>query len=276
MPSFETSDGLSLYYTDDGQGQPVLCLPGLTRNHRDFDPVMPHLSDVRVIRLDARGRGGSAYDPNHANYNLHRETLDVIELLDHLSLPDTTILGTSRGGLAAMLLAMLAPERLRGAILNDVGPEIASDGLTRIMDYVGITPKSANYDDAAAAMKHVFGAHFPDVSLAFWREQAAAQYEETPQGLRLRYDPQLRLALLDQASAGPTPDLWPLFDAVAARPLGLIRGANSDLLSEGTAAEMQRRAPHMHFANIPNRAHVPFLNEAGSLDVIGAVLKDTA
>lgn len=275
MTYFTTSDGKRLYFEDSGMGTPVLCLAGLTRNSRDFSQLAPHLSDMRMIKLDARGRGRSDHDADYVNYTVVRESLDAIELLDHLNLHKVVFLGTSRGGLLAMTLAVSHPERLAGVILNDVGPVIEPAGIARIMEYVGAPPASKTYDEAAAALKTVMEPHFPDVSLDVWRQQAENQYEQTPEGLALRYDPALRTALLEQAAAGAAPDLWPFFEALRDIPTGVLRGRNSNILSPETLAQMRKCHPNLVSAEIPDRGHVPFLDEPQSLDVIHKIL-DTA
>lgn len=272
MSTFTTSDGLSLHFSNTGSGQPLLCLAGLTRCGRDFEFFAPHARDLRMITLDYRGRGKSEYDPNHANYNVLRESQDVIELLDHLGLEKASILGTSRGGLIAMTLAATNPERLSAVILNDVGPVVAPSGIARIMEYVGKRPASETLDQAASALQAVMAPEFPDVPLERWRQQAEIQFEVTQTGLDLRYDDQLRTALLEQAASGEVPDLWPLFEAVSKFPLGVIRGANSDILDAATLADMQDRNPRMIVGEVPNRGHVPFLDEPEALGVIRQVL----
>lgn len=273
MARFTTSDGLSLHYTDTGRGLPVLCLAGLTRNHMDFHFLAPHLSGVRMIALDSRGRGLSDHDANPANYNIPREARDVVELLDHLGLVRACVIGTSRGGLIAMVLAATARDRLAGVVLNDIGPDLPADGIARIMDYVGRKPAARDLKQAAAGMQAALGPQFPGLSPERWQQLASFQYQDTDQGLVLRYDARLRQALLDQAAAGPAPDLWPLFDAFADLPLGVLRGANSDLFTSATLAEMQRRNTGLIAATVPDRGHVPLLDEAPSLQVIGAVLQ---
>lgn len=272
MGEFKTSDGIRLHYEESGAGVPLLCLAGLTRNGRDFSLLAPHMADTRQITLDARGRGQSEHDPNHANYNVLRETQDVVELLDHLALDRVVVLGTSRGGMIAMTLATMQPDRLAGVIFNDVGPVIEPSGIARIMDYVGVAPTSKTYDEAAAVLKSVMEPHFPGVPLETWRIQAENQYQETPEGLALRYDPALRTALLEQAAAGPVPDLWPLFAALQGIPTGVLRGANSDILSQETLKQMQDRHPGLVTAEVPDRGHVPFLDEPQSLTVIRKIL----
>ncbi|MEB8386858.1 alpha/beta hydrolase [Rhodobacteraceae bacterium KMM 6894] len=276
MGHFTTSDGLSLYYADEGvsNGTPILCLAGLTRNSGDFRFVLPFMAGHRVIRMDYRGRGQSDYAADPATYSIAQEAADAIALLDHLGLERVTILGTSRGGLIAMLLAATHPDRIAGAILNDIGPEIDPGGLDRIMDYLGTRPSFDSYANAAIGLQRAYARQFPDVPVTRWRIQAELMWVETDDGLDLRYDARLRDAMIAQAASGPVPDLWPLFDALAMRPLTVIRGANSDLLSAESLARMQARAPHMRAATVPNRGHVPFLDEAEALTAIHAHLQE--
>ncbi|MCG6559879.1 alpha/beta hydrolase [Ruegeria sp. 1NDH52C] len=273
MASFTTSDGLRLFYEDEGTGQPLLCLAGLTRCSRDFEFLRPHVTDLRLIRLDYRGRGQSDYDPDYRNYNVLREAHDAIELLDHLALDRVSVLGTSRGGMIAMALAASHPDRLAGVILNDVGPVIEPAGIARIMDYVGKKPVSKTHDQAALALKQAMEPQFPGVPLSVWRKQAEIQYAATDQGLALRYDDGLHKALLDQAATGAIPDLWLFFDALRDIPTAVLRGANSDILGAGTVAEMHRRHPGLISAEVPDRGHVPFLDEPQSLDLIRRILE---
>ncbi|WP_170399096.1 alpha/beta fold hydrolase [Ruegeria arenilitoris] len=272
MAFFTTSDDRRLFFDDIGAGTPVLCLAGLTRNSQDFAFLAPHITDVRMITMDYRGRGQSDHDPDYMNYNIVRESLDVIELLDHLRLDRVVVLGTSRGGLIAMALAVSHPERLSGVILNDVGPVIDPVGIAKIMDYVGKQPTSKTYDEAAKILQQVMEQQFPGVSLDRWRQQAEIQYELTDDGLTLRYDPALRTALLEQTAAGKFPDLWMFFEALRDIPTGVIRGANSDVLGKDTLVEMHKRHPDLISAEIPDRGHVPFLDEPQSLALIRKVL----
>ena len=275
MPDFRTSDGRRLYFQQSGSGDPVLCLSGLTRNSGDFSFVQPHLNGMHLIMMDYRGRGRSDHDPDYMNYNIFRESLDAIDLLDHLNLPRTAILGTSRGGLIAMALAASHPERLTQVILNDVGPVIEPAGIAKIMDYVGKEPASKTYEQAAHALKSGMATQFPDVPYDRWLAQAKVQYNATADGLTLRYDPALRTALLEQAATGAIPDMWMFFEALNGIPTGVLRGANSDVLSAETLAEMHRRHPDLISTDVPNRGHVPFLDEPESLALIHKVLSTT-
>jgi pimeloyl-ACP methyl ester carboxylesterase len=270
MTRFTGFDGLSLYYEDEGQGLPLLCLPGLTRTARDFDYLAPHLPPLRLIRTDYRGRGLSDWAPDPMSYTVPNEARDVLALLDHLGIGKAAILGTSRGGLVGMLLAATAKDRLLGLALNDIGPVVERAGLDRIKDYVGRNPAARTLAEAAAAMPR----HNPGVlgvPPERWLDEARHFFLDGGDRLTINYDPALREAFL-AAFNSPPADLWPLFDACAGLPLALIRGANSDLLSRETAAEMRRRRPDMVFADVPDRAHVPFLDEAESLAAIRAWL----
>lgn len=262
MQHFIANDGLKLAYDVQGEGAPLLCLPGLTRNMEDFDPVVADFADrAEVIRMDFRGRGASDYgDP--ATYSVPQEALDVVHLLDHLGLEKAAILGTSRGGLVAMMLAGTAKARLSGVILNDIGPEIMPEGLANIMDYIGRLPAQKTLAEVAEALPRFYADSFRNVPPATWAVMAGRLYTEGPDGLALRYDPKLREAVAPAfAPDAPEADLWPLFDAMDGLPLGLIRGAGSNILSAETTAEMRRRRPDMLFAELPDRGHVPFLDE---------------
>lgn len=274
MPYVTASDGLRLYYTDQGAGTPVLCLPGLTRNGADFSFLAPHLAGYRMICLDFRGRGRSQYAEDFTSYTIAQEAEDTVRLLDHLGLSKVALIGTSRGGLVAMALAAAFPGRLSGGVLNDIGPHVDDEGLGRILQYVGTTPPYASLDEAARALQSGMRPGFPDVSLARWREQAGLMWcEKAGGGLELRYDARLRQAMdIGQAGTGAE-DLWGLFDALHDVPLCVLRGENSDLLSTETVKEMARRHPGMDVAVIANRGHVPFLDEPAALLAIHALLE---
>ncbi|MGB3688155.1 MAG: alpha/beta hydrolase [Jannaschia helgolandensis] len=267
MPEFRTSDNLRLCYEDQGDGQPLLCLSGLTRNSTDFDYVLPYLlGEHRVIRLDYRGRGKSQRAPDWKTYTIPTEARDVLELLDELGLAQVPIIGTSRGGLIGMALAMLAKDRLGGLCLVDIGPELAAEGLDVIKDYVGLNPSAKTYEEAALERATLM-AGFDNVPAERWRDEVHHHYRETDNGLVINYDARLRDAVLDGGTQ-PMADLWPLFDALEGLPLACIRGANSDLLTPETLAEMARRRPDMIVAEVPGRGHVPFLDEPEALEAL--------
>ena len=267
MPNFLTSDQLSLHYEDTGSGLPVLCLSGLTRNARDFDFVAPHLTGIHMIRLDYRGRGQSQWSPDPLTYTVPREAQDVLELMDHLGLAQAAVLGTSRGGLIAMVLAATAKHRLLGVALNDIGPVLAPQGLEVIMEYLGRNPDAATLDDLAVMRKSAMEANFPDVPLERWRKEVGHTHQETARGVAINYDPDLRAAVLAAGATG-APDMWPLFEAISPLPAAVIHGTNSDLLSHDTVAQMAQRMPGLIVAHVPDRAHIPFLDEPEALDAL--------
>jgi pimeloyl-ACP methyl ester carboxylesterase len=259
MPFFTTTDGLSLHYTDRGNGPTILCLSGLTRNGSDFDYVAPHLHDARMIRMDYRGRGKSDWAKDPMTYTIPTEAGDALALMDHLKLDQAAILGTSRGGLIAMGLGAMAPDRIRGVAFVDIGPELDPQGLEFIMGYLGRNPKWKTHAEAATERPNYMKG-FANVPHARWLEEVQRHYTQTPQGLKITYDPKLRDAVI-AAGATPAPDLWPFFDALGGKPLCCIRGVNSDLLSPETLAKMEARRPDMIIAEVPDRAHIPFLDE---------------
>ena len=263
-PRFSAEDGALLAYRDEGQGLPLLCLPGLTRTMADFDYLIPHLPPLRLIRMDYRGRGESDRT-GAATYTVEQEARDALRLLDHIGVAQAAILGTSRGGLIGMVLGAVARDRVLGLCLNDVGPEIDREGLARISDYVGRNPAGRTLEGYAERLSRSPG--FEGVPMTRWLEEARKLVVQTPEGLRLPYDPALREAFL-KAFDGPPVDLWPLLDALQGLPLALIRGANSDLLTRDTVAKMQVRRPDMAVAEVPGRAHIPFLDEPEAVALI--------
>ncbi len=265
---FRTHDSLTLAFREEGQGLPLLCLPGLTRNSTDFDYLAPHLSGVRLIRPDYRGRGESDWaDPS--TYTVAVESLDALALLDHLEVNAAAVLGTSRGGLIAMALAATSKHRLVGVCLNDIGPVIERNGLKKIRGYIGKNPPQASLHEVAKAQTGLRSG-FTDVPESRWLEEARRRFVATETGLTINYDPELA-RIFDNPSDGSapaTPDLWSMFSGLEGLPLALVRGVNSDILSGETAEEMQRHRPDMIYAEIPDRGHTPFLDEPEALDAI--------
>lgn len=273
MSRFVTVDGLGLAWEEEGAGLPLLCLPGLTRNASDFDELAAALGGRRrLIRLTLRGRGASDRDPDWTRYAVPVEAGDVLAFLDHLGLDRVTIVGTSRGGLIAMVLAAMAKPRLAGVLLNDIGPELAPEGLANIMSYLGVAPRAGSFDEAADALERRMGAAFPGLPREKWLALARRWFDAAPEGgLALNYDPRLRDALAAGADQPPV-DLWPLFDALAGVPVAVVRGANSDLLSAATVGRMRERRPDLIVAEVPDRGHVPFLDEPEALAALDALL----
>jgi Predicted hydrolases or acyltransferases (alpha/beta hydrolase superfamily) len=273
---FTVRDGLRLHYRDypgGSGGPPLLCLPGLTRNARDFAELAEHHSPrFRVLALDFRGRGLSTYDPVPARYNPLTYASDVLELLDQLDIPQAIFVGTSLGGLVTMTVAKLAPTRIAGAILNDIGPDVDPAGVGRILTYVGKDRRFRDWDEAGQVIAGYYGSAFDRYGHEDWVKMARRNCREEDGEIRFDYD----MAIADPfKTAGPTPnvDLWPLFAALAEKPLLVVRGAKSDLLTAATAAKMQQVAPNMTLAVVQGVGHAPELNEPEAADAIGAFLE---
>ncbi|WP_185804429.1 alpha/beta fold hydrolase [Pontivivens nitratireducens] len=273
MKHFSASDGLQIAYDDRGEGTPVLCLPGLTRDMRDFEPLLAARGQTaRIIRMDLRGRGESDWDPNPLQgYTVPVEARDVLELLDHLGISRAVIVGTSRGGIIAMYLAAIAKQRLAGVLLNDIGPTIEQAGLDAIMTYLGKRPAAKTYEQAAQGLARFYARAFPGVDAAQWQVWARRWYDQDADALQLRYDPALRDA---SEAGGPAPDLWPLFAELGQVPLAALRGENSDLLSERTFTAMKAMHASMITATVPDRGHVPFLDEEESLTTFDRLMEE--
>ncbi|MBC6406670.1 MAG: alpha/beta hydrolase [Rhodobacteraceae bacterium] len=269
MPNFQTSDGLTLYFRTEGEGIPMLCLSGLTRNSSDFNYITGKLPGARLIMMDYRGRGRSDWAADHRSYNLQRESQDALELLDHLGIARAAVLGTSRGGLNALAMAHTARQRLLGVAFNDIGPELEPRGLQPILDYLGRPPTWKTLAEAAAARPSIMGG-FANVVAARWREEAEQAYHQVPGGLVLAYDPRLREAVLGsmEPAAHAAPDLWALYRGLQAMPVAVIRGANSDLLSAEVHQRMAQELSDVIVATVADRGHAPFLDEVDSLSAL--------
>lgn len=265
---FQTNDGLTLAFRDEGEGLPLLCLSGLTRNSLDFDYIAPHLSGVRMIRPDYRGRGESEWaDPS--TYTVAVESLDALALLDHLEVDSAAVLGTSRGGLIAMTLAATSKHRLLGVCLNDIGPVVERNGIEHIRSYIGKNPPPVSFHEIAKSLAELTRG-FSNVPEDRWWQEAQRRFIVKSTGVFINYDPDLARIFDDppDGASAVAPDLWPMFDALDGLPLALVRGVNSNILSASTAAEMRRRRPDLTHAEIPDRGHAPFLDEPESLDAI--------
>ncbi|HXZ59104.1 MAG TPA: alpha/beta hydrolase [Steroidobacteraceae bacterium] len=273
---FDSQEGLRLFSrvcAGPGAAAPVvLCLHGLTRNSRDFEDLAAHLAArYRVIVPDVRGRGLSARDPNCQNYQIPVYLADLQRLLTGLGAARVTIIGTSMGGLMAMLLAAMQPPLVAGIVLNDVGPEVDPAGLERIRGYVGKAPAVRDWPGAVAQVRMVYGSAWPGLDEARWEKIARASYRADAQGVpQPDSDPLIAEPLKDTSKAAP--DLWPLWGALAQVPMLAIRGAHSDILSAATLARMQREKPDLATLTVADRGHVPLLDEPECLKAIDEFL----
>jgi pimeloyl-ACP methyl ester carboxylesterase len=272
-------DGLRLYArrypaTATTKRRPALCLPGLTRNSRDFHDLAIRLStgpEARsVYTLDARGRGGSDYDPDWRNYTVPLETNDVIDALAALGLHDVALVGTSRGGLIAMVLGAMQPGSIGAVVLNDIGPIIERAGLSRITAYVGRTPTPISWDDATRMVRSLSQQNFPAVPDEQWASVARAWFNDNKGRPAPGYDRKLAKAV--SITDGPPPPLWAQFDTLKHKPMLVIRGALSDILSAATVSAMQARHPNCAALKVAGQGHAPLLKDATTNNAIAAFL----
>lgn len=277
---FHSHDGLRLYYRDYGDRSsartPLLCLSGLTRNSNDFHEfALRHAATRRVICLDYRGRGRSAYDPDPMHYEVPVYLDDIQHLLAVTHLRRVIVVGTSLGGILAMGLGATIPGLLAGVILNDIGPDVKEDGRQRIAGYVGQAVQVPDWEAAVAHLRKGYAAAFPVLSDAGWMRIARGTFKENParSGLVLDYDLNISVALREQAKQ-PLPDLWPFFRSLRPFPVLALRGALSDILTAETFIRMKREHAGLIAVTVPDVGHVPMLDEPAAETAIDAFLAD--
>jgi pimeloyl-ACP methyl ester carboxylesterase len=255
--------------------RPVLCLHGLTRNHRDFECLFPLLTGRghRVFAANMRGRAGSSHDPNPENYAVPTYAHDVRLVLDHFGLDRVILIGTSMGGLISMMFANTEPDRIAAIIMNDIGPVIEQSGLDRIAGYVGGDRAVSTWAQAADIAQAINGDAFPleANNRSFWIDFAQRLFAERGDEIVLDYDPAIS-ANVKAGNVAP-PAMWELYEAVKAYPLLLVRGALSDLLSSATAQRMIAEHPHATLVQVPDIGHAPLLDEPPVLSALEIFLE---
>ena len=274
-------DGLKLHVACYGPSAsphlPVVCLPGLTRTAADFETLAEALATDRthprrVLALDYRGRGRSEHDRNAENYSLATELGDLVAVLTALGAAPAVLVGSSRGGLLAMLLATAHPAMIAGVVLNDIGPVIEIKGLMRIKSYVGRLPQPKSFAEGAEILRRLFDAQFPNLGDAAWLAAAHKSWEERDGRLIPTYDVKLAATLKGIEPEQPAPPLWKEFDALKNLPLMVIRGAHSDLLSAETVEAMRARRDTMDSIVVPDQGHTPLLAEPDTIGSIAAFI----
>jgi len=275
---YTVNDNLKLYARDysaaDPESDVILCMHGLSRNSADFEPMIEALGDrFRMLVVDQRGRGNSQWDEQPERYQILNYVDDMWQLLDQLDIEKVTIIGTSMGGLMGMVMAAQQPQRIRGLVINDVGPEVAAEGLARIMSYVGKASNIKNWDDAVAYTRDINAVCFPEFSESQWLAMAQRLYRENESGVPVAaYDPKISAPIRSDESAAVPTDLWPLFVELAV-PMLAIRGALSDLLSRECFLRMQREQPTMLAVEVDDVGHAPVLDEPQAVDAIQKFLR---
>ena len=279
---FHTRDGLKLYVRDYGdrtaRATPLLCLAGLTRNSRDFHDIALHLSTAaktprRVVCLDYRGRGKSAWDKNWRNYSPLVEAQDVFDLMAAAGLDHVAILGTSRGGIIAMIMGVMRPAQIAGVALNDVGPKLGAKGLARIKGYVGRTAAPASWRDAVRLIKSMNEGQFTALDEDGWMDFARRTFEERKGKLVLSYDPALSKPLEELDLGERMPTLWPQFHTLKHARLMVLRGEHSDLLTVDTVDAMRHDRPDMVSITVPGEGHAPLLRDEATIRAIEKFLE---
>ena len=269
--TWTSRDGLELYYRDysgSGDRPPLLCLHGLTRNSRDFEAFAERYAGrFRVIAVDFRGRGMSERDPHPARYLPLTYAADILQLLDELAIDRAVFVGTSLGGLVTMLVAGMQPQRIAGAILNDVGPELDNRGLERIRSYVGKPMRFRDWDEAAdyiaAINRNLPASYGPDD----WRRAARRLCREDGDAIVFDYDMAIAEPF-NQPDGAAAFDMWPLYRRLGQAPLLVVRGEDSDLLSRATAKAMLDAAPGAQLVTVPGVGHAPDLTEPAAVAAI--------
>lgn len=260
-----------------GEEAPLLLMHGLTRNSADFEPLARHLAGhYRLIVPDQRGRGLSTRDSEPENYRPDIYVADMFALLDELGIERVGLIGTSMGGLMAMMMAAMQPQRISAIVLNDIGPKLDPEGLARIQGYVGGGAAFPGWKDAADRCAAINAEAFVDFEDADWMAFARRTCREMPDGtVRFAYDPAIAVSISGDEPATVPPDLWPLWDMLDALPALVLRGALSDLLAPETVAQMgeRHRGPFVG-VEVPLRGHAPLLDEPAALSAILPFLRE--
>jgi pimeloyl-ACP methyl ester carboxylesterase len=253
----------------------VLCLHGLTRNGADFGFLAEHLSArYRVVTVDQRGRGKSQWDPDPANYHPGTYVGDMFALLDGLAIDRVVLIGTSMGGLMAMIMGASQPGRLRGIVLNDIGPEVPVSGLKRLRSSLNDRAPVATWAEAARQAKRINEIAFPDYVDADWEAFARRTYVEDASARPVAaFDPAILKGLNETDLTAVPPNLWSRWNQLGSIPILAIRGALSDIISPQILAAMAARHPNLTPITIADRGHAPMLDEPAAVAAIDAFLK---
>lgn len=273
---WQSEDGLKLHYRDyssDSAKTPIICVPGLTRNIRDFEHLGKLLmGERRIIMVNLRGRGESEYAKDSGTYNPKTYVDDIVRLMDEIDLPKAVFFGTSLGGILTMIMASMHPSRVAGALLNDIGPEIDQRGLDRIGEYVGQGRSFETWAHAARDLAESGGDIFPDFTLKDWIAFAKKVYRMNSSG-RIKLDYDMKISEPFERKGGGSDVMWKMLEALKNLPTLILRGELSDLFSDATAKKMMGILQQGELVTIDRVGHAPSLEEPTSLDAIAALLQ---
>ena len=271
---YQSQDGLKLYARDYNQACPagspvILCMHGLTRNSADFEEIANMLkSQYRLVVVDQRGRGRSAYDPDSSRYTPATYVKDMFTLIDFLELDDIVLMGTSMGGLMSMIMHASDASKLKATIINDIGPDLSPEGIERIKGYLGQSEPLDNWDMAAEQTKRINQVAFPNEAEDFWIRFTKRIYSEQENGtIQLAYDPRIAEPF-NQGDGAAEVDLWPIFNVMAKKPTLVVRGELSDLLSRECVNKMKNTSNNVSAIEVKGVGHAPLLNEQESIEAI--------
>lgn len=271
---YQSADSLRLYARDyathDSELAPVLCLPGLTRSSKDFETIAPVIAQKRrVIAVDFRGRGLSQHAPDPQTYRADVELADTVALLDYLKINRVAVIGTSRGGIVAALMAAQHKPRLAGILFNDIGSRLDPAGLLRIRNNLGVKNEFKSWGDAVSTLKRS-NLGFEKLTADEWRSFADRLFREIDGVPHVNYDSALALTFptVENIESGKPSDLRELFSHSRDFPVAVLRGEHSDLLSAQTVEAMKQDNTALQSTLVRERGHAPFLDEPESLDAI--------
>ncbi|MEP2102967.1 MAG: alpha/beta hydrolase [Parasphingorhabdus sp.] len=273
---WESDDGLKLHYRDypsAGSKTPIICVPGLTRNIRDFEHLGQWMNgDRRIVMINLRGRGDSEYAKDSATYSPKSYVADIVKLMDEIALPNAIFFGTSLGGIVTMLMGSMHPDRVAGALLNDIGPEIDQRGLDRIGESVGQGRSFDTWAHAARDLAETSGHIYPDYNLKEWIGFAKKLYRMNSSG-RIKLDYDMKISEPFESKGGGNEAIWKMLESLKDLPTLILRGELSDLFSDATARKMMEILEQGEFVTIARVGHAPSLEEPRSLDAIAALLQ---
>ncbi|MDC0073823.1 alpha/beta hydrolase [Alphaproteobacteria bacterium] len=266
-----SQDGLKLYFrdykNDFSKKKPIICLPGMTRNSKDFHEFAEtFVKDRRIICPDLRGRGKSDYDKNVKNYWLpYKYTSDVLSIMTASSISEAYFVGTSLGGLLAMQMAVVRPSSICGIVLNDIGPELPINAVNRISNQSSKSKGFNSWDEAMKYLKENFKNTHPKISDLKWLNLAKKNFQEKDGLIQTDYD----IKIINNLKKNSTKqNLWILYESIKKIPTLLIKGALSDILTNQILNKMVSLKDDLEITEIDFCGHNPFLDEKEAISSI--------